>query len=196
MDNNSSNNVSTPHKNRKEKEVCLFLKYIKLVLDKRYKEKWILKTFWMLLLPFLTLGMLLFFSLIDTYNISGVFPDFLKSGNLFTISLTLITNVFKDQRDVARENKYLLKIVFFVSIFFAFFISITISRGFDSSIKKIILNDIKIVISILSYLFTAFLIVCLNFLNRTDDLTDVITMDTVDQMIKNSYYCQTELFDL
>ncbi len=98
----SSNDVSKLQNNKETNNESLFFTNYKKVKGKDYKEKWKCRTVWMLILPFLNLGILLFLTVIETKNMSVVLTnasDFLKSGSLFTISLSLITNVFKDHTD-------------------------------------------------------------------------------------------------
>ncbi|HPA60260.1 MAG TPA: hypothetical protein PLO90_00185 [Clostridia bacterium] len=100
------------------------------------------------------------------------------------------------QKETAPENKYFLKKINIFAIIVIVLISLSIARGYDNVSNKINLDVLKIILSIIWYFLTVFIIVCLNYLNRTDDTQNAITDNLEEDIIRDSTLSEIEGIEL
>lgn len=198
---NDDINILQEEEKKGSKESTLS-KNFKKAWKKKYKENWVWRTILMLVLPFLNLLVLTFLTLFKTKNMyivinTVLIDNFLKVGSLFTISLSLITNLFKDKKEVASENEYFLKIINIFSIVIVVFICLSIGAAYDDVNYKLILDERQAGFSIALHLLTTLSIAYSNYFNRTDDINDVVTNGGVDKVISKSVaFSELEGLDL
>lgn len=162
---------------------------LKDVISKKYKEKWILKTIVTLGISLLNIIIVAMLTYYINFNVDIVWErilEILKSGSFYIISISLISNIIKDKKNIASENKYFIKILYLLSIIFGGIIAMFYGASYHPDQDKIELANYQILISVILYILIFLLIACFNFLNRTDDIADAITNGDEETLILDS----------
>mgnify|MGYP002874458164 CR=1 FL=1 len=167
------------------------IKKLSDVINKEYEEKWKSKTFFMILLSQLNIIIVIFLILYTKADINialKAISETLKTGTLFIISISLITNIVKNKENIAPENKEFLRIITIAIVLIAFLILMFYGASYQPDKDKIELNNYQIIISFVFYLLMIILIGCYNFLNRTDDIRNAVTNRDEEELIRSFKY--------
>lgn len=162
---------------------------LKDVINKKYKEKWIVKTlvtFVISLLNIIIVAMLTYYINFNVDVVGERILEIFKSGSFYIISISLISNIIKDKKNIASENKYFIKILYMLAIVLGGIIAMFYGASYHVNQDKIELANYQIIISIILYILIFLLIGCFNFLNRTDDIADAITNGDEESLILDS----------
>lgn len=161
----------------------------KEVLNRDYQEKFLLKTFTTILLSFAGFLILLIVAMYRKENfevIGEVFFDYVNKGSLFILSLSLLSNMIRDTKNVSPINKKILGGLNIIAVIVGLLISLLYGASFLNEDYEIKLTNIKIGISIIIYVVTIALIYGFNFFNRTDEIKEAVTNNQEVELIQNS----------
>lgn len=166
-----------------------FYDRLKEVVTKKYKEKWLVKTvvtFVISLLNIIIVAMLTFYINFSVDIVEERIFEILKSGSFYIISISLISNIIKDKKNIALENKYFIKILYLLAIVFGGIIAMFYGASYQVNQDKIELVNYQIIVSLILYILIFLIIGCFNFLNRTDDIENAVTNGDEESLILDS----------
>lgn len=161
----------------------------KEVFHRDYQEKFALKTLTTILLSLAGILILLIVAVYRKENlevIGEIVFDYLNKGSLFILSLSLLSNMLRDTKNVSPINKKILGWLNGIAVIVGCFISLLYGASFFNEDYEIMLTNGKIIVSIISYFVTIMLILGFNFFNRTDEIKEAVTNKEEDELIKKS----------
>lgn len=167
----------------KLKNMCMI---IKEVILRKYQEKWFGKTVLTIILSLLgviILSILTLYRNFDFANMWKVIIESLNSGSLFIMSLSLLSSLYRDRKDTADTNKRIIGCLNWVAAILIILIAMLYGASYGGTGDEIRLYGYQIFVSLVLYGITIIIILCFNFLNRTDALDDAVTNNNEDELI-------------
>lgn len=161
----------------------------KEVIHRDYQEKFFLKTLTTIILSLAGLLILLIVAVYRKENleVSGeIVFDYLNKGSLFILSLSLLSNMLRDTKNVSPINKKILGWLNGIAVIVGFCISLLYGASFFNEDYEIMLTNGKIIVSIICYIVTIMLILGFNFFNRTDEIKGAVTNNQEAELIQSS----------
>ena len=155
-----------------------FFRNLKYIQSKEYKEKWLGKTILIVLFSLVNMIITALLSIYVTADFSAtknIICETLKTGSLFIISISLLTNIANKKQNIAPENKALIDIILMLTLLLGIIIALLYGVSYKRDTNKLELERYQVIWSFICYILTILLIGCFNFLNRTDDIKEAVT---------------------
>lgn len=155
-----------------------FFKNLKYIQSKEYKEKWLGKTILIVILSLVNMiitFMLSIYVSADFSTTKNIIYETLKTGSLFIISISLLSNIANEKQNIAPENKAFIHKIVKLTLILGIIIALLYGGSYKRDVNKFELELYQVIWSFICYILTILLIGCFNFLNRTDDIKEAVT---------------------